>query len=136
MVFESGVAPSDRTEFLAWYSQVMRLRDGHLGVDPRVTTPRLQAWHRDMARKFPGVSGPISSDATSGACGDYRFAEKAVVVRFDWEVSRKARYAAQKLAREHQVAFFDASGDGSPVWEVRSDGGHYLAHSGEVFSQV
>lgn len=46
MVFEPGGAPFDRLAFIAWFSQVARLRDRHLLPDPTTASPALQRWYR------------------------------------------------------------------------------------------
>lgn len=134
MVFKPGVPPDDRIGFIAWFSQVVRLRDGHMLTDPSVTTPELAGWHRDMSRIFPDVA-TIKFDINTAEevmAADYRFTQQAVFARFDWQVSRNAYQQGIKLARRYQLGFFDASGEFATVWNVNASGLLQVAHRGET----
>lgn len=134
MVFTPGVPPADRLGFIAWFSQVVRLRDGHMVNDPSLATPELAAWHQEMSRLFPPVATVRFTSNTSEEvmAADYRFAPDAIFARFDWQVSRNAYRRGLKLARQHQLGFFDASGDFATVWNVNGSGLLQVAHRGET----
>jgi hypothetical protein len=134
LVFEPGIPPDDRVAFIAWFSQVIRLRDGHLAADPTQTSPSLQRWHEGMAEKFPQVGTPRAHRPDAREIdfnADYRFAPHAIFARFEWSVSRKAYHHAMKLARLHGCGFFDASGENAMVYTF-VNGRFILAHRGEA----
>lgn len=133
LVFEPGAAPDDRLAFMAWFSQVVRLRDGHLRTDPERTAPALRNWYEGMTQAFP----PIGSDRAGRIemqedqlNADYRFSEQAVFARFEWKVSRKAYHLGMKLARMYGLGFFDASGENAMCYTV-ANGRFVLAHRGD-----
>ena len=134
MVFTPGVPPPDRLGFIAWFSQVVRLRDGHMANDPSLAPPELAVWHRDMSRLFPSVPTVRfrSNSAEEVMAADYRFSPDAIFARFDWQVSRNAYRQALKFARQHQIGFFDASGEFATVWNVNGAGLLQVAHRGET----
>jgi hypothetical protein len=134
LAFRPGVAPADRVDFIAWFSQVVRLRDGHLRDDPSQTDAALRAWHADMEKAFPSQPprdphADVDEDAIIGA--DYRFGPDVVFARLDWRQSRRAQTLALKLARNHLVGLFDAGAERAPVWTVTSSGGFQLLHRDE-----
>ena len=134
MVFEPSAAPADRAGFLAWYSSVACTGDGKLTNDPATTTPALQAWFRDMIRYFPSTVGPDGSalmDIEDNKHGEYRFAEPAVFAGFHWESSRHVYRQATKLARTHNVGFFEVSGETAAVWGPTPKGHYALMHRNE-----
>lgn len=139
LAFKPGAQPADRVDFIAWFAQVVRLRDGHLRADPAETDPALLAWQRDMSRVFPSQPTRLRASAQAPAesddelmGADYRFGPQVVYARLDWRLSRKAQAHALKLARQHHVGLFDASGDRGAVWTVMPDGQFLLAHRGET----
>ncbi|MBI1362070.1 MAG: hypothetical protein GC155_17475 [Alphaproteobacteria bacterium] len=131
VVFESGAAPEDRAEFLAWYTEAARLGDCILSSDPATTSPHLRAWYRNMIEQFPPIDGPDAvwiGDRDNQCVADYRFTPVAVFVAFQWEASRHAHRQAIKLARNHRVGFFDASGEDTAVWGMSSKGAYTILH--------
>jgi len=134
MVFEPSAAPTDRAGFLAWYASIARMGDGKLTNDPATTSPTLQAWHRDMIRHFPSTLAPDGSellDIEDDRHGEYRFSELAVFAGFRWEVSRHVYRQASKLARTHNVGFFEVSGETAAVWGPTPKGFYSLLHRNE-----
>lgn len=134
MVFEPGAAPEDRHAFIAWFSQVVRLREGHMASEPTCTTPRLRDWYADMSAAFPHVREmpvrPFTGTRADDFATDYRFHPQAVFARFEWKVSRRAYHIGMRHARWHQLGFFDASGESASVYTV-ANGRLVLAHRGE-----
>jgi hypothetical protein len=134
MVFEPGAAPDDRLAFVAWFSQVVRLRDGHLLPDPTTASPALQRWYEGMTYAFPPTgsthAGKVEMQEDELAA-DYRFAPSAVFARFELRVSRKAYPLAMKLARMNRLGFFDASGESATCYTV-VNGRFIVAHRGET----
>lgn len=134
LVFEPGAAPvEDRTAFLAWFSQVVRLRDGHLLSDPAQTSPALQRWYAGMTEAFPHIGSARAGQSEmqeDEINADYRFAPAAVFARFEWQVSRKAYHLAMKHARANGLGFFDASGESALCYTV-VNGRFILAHRGD-----
>ena len=134
MVFDPSAPPGDRDGFLAWYADLARMGDGRASADPSIATPALQAWYRDMARLFPAVSGTDAVSITSYEnehIAEYRFMPTAIFAGFQWEASRHALMRASKLARLHNIGFFDASGDNAAVWAPADKGLYKLIHRNE-----
>ena len=135
LAFRPGAAPEDRADFVAWFAQVVRLRDGHLSADPTQTWAPLAAWQRDMNREFSTrarrpIGAPVDPDDEIMPA-DYRFGADIVYARLDWRLSRKAQLVALKLARTHMVGLFEAGGERASVWSV-TGGVFQLAHRGEA----
>lgn len=132
LVFEPGAAPvHDRLAFLAWFKQVVRLREGHLASDPARTSPALRGWYEEMTQVFPHVvGGHAGLDDSDNFKADYRFAPHAVFARFEWPVSRKAHYHAMKHARLKHLGFFDASGETAAAYTFVK-GRFMIAHAGD-----
>ncbi len=135
-VFEPGEAPvNDRLAFLAWFKQVVRLREGHLASDPAQTSPALRAWYGQMSQVFPHVvGGHAGLEDSDNFKADYRFAPHAVFARFEWAVSRKAHYHAMKQARLNSLGFFDASGETAAVYAFVQKR-FTIAHAGDPLLQ-
>ena len=131
MIFDPAGPPPDRIGFLSWYTDIARSGDGRLVTNPAIAAPALQAWYRDMIKGFPATSGP--DDAGIAAMdndnrAEYRFAPNAVFGAFQWEASRHVQRQAVKLARAHNVGFFDVSGEDGVVWGPSSKGFYQLLH--------
>jgi hypothetical protein len=133
LVFAPAAAPGDRIAFIAWFSQVVRLRDGHLLPDPSQTSPALRGWYHGMNEAFPHVGTAAAGRAEmleDEINADYRFSPDAVFARFEWRVSRKAYHLGMKLARAYGLGFFDASGENAMCY-TWVNGRFILAHRGE-----
>lgn len=133
LVFEPTAAPDDRVAFIAWFSQVIRLREGHLLSDPSYASPALRSWYEGMGRAFPHIGTADAGRAEmqeDQINADYRFSPNAIFARFEWQVSRKAYHLAMKLARTYGLGFFDASGDNAMCY-TWANGRFVVAHRGE-----
>lgn len=134
MVFEPAAAPDDRIAFIAWFSQVMRLRDGHMLPDPTQASPALQRWYEGMAYAFPPIGSTHAGSVQmkeDEINADYRFAPNAVFARFEWRISRRAYHVAMKLARMNGLGLFDASGESATCYTV-VNGRFIVAHRGDT----
>ncbi|MEQ1608710.1 MAG: hypothetical protein ABL956_07065 [Hyphomonadaceae bacterium] len=133
MVFEPGAPPEGRPDFIAWFSDVVRLRDGHMSPDPAKASPSLCRWYQGMDRLFPHLGTPRANQPGAlehGRVADYRFAPHAVFATFEWPAWRKAYYVAMRLAKLNGVGFFDASGESATVFTFVNDR-FVVAHRGE-----
>ena len=133
LVFEPAAAPADRIAFIAWFSQVIRLREGHLLPDPAQASPALRNWYEGMTRAFPhlGTAGADRTEMQEDQINtDYRFSPDAIFARFEWKVSRKAYHLGMKLARTYGLGFFDASADNATCY-TWVNGRFVVAHRGE-----
>lgn len=133
LVFEPAAAPADRMAFIAWFSQVVRLRDGHMLSNPSETSPNLRLWYQGMVEAFPHIGTARAGKAEmqeDDINADYRFSPDAVFARFEWQVSRKAYQVGMKLARIYGLGFFDASGENALCY-TWVNGRFILAHRGE-----
>ncbi len=131
-VFEPDVAPKERDAFLAWFEEIV---EGDSSDAPAFTTPRLQAWYRDMIGRFPPMNGPDAPSDDDAAFDSpmitgYQFASAAIYLDFRWSVAREAYDQVLNLAAKHDVGFFDVSGDDGAVWLPSANGGYSVAHGG------
>ncbi|MDP3739267.1 MAG: hypothetical protein Q8R02_17890 [Hyphomonadaceae bacterium] len=131
LVFDPAAPPADRIGFLSWYTDMARAGDGRLVTNPVVASAPLQAWYRDMIKGFPATSGPDNAGLAAidnDNRAEYRFAPGAVFAAFQWEASRHAQRQAVKLARTHNVGFFDVSGNDGTVWGPSAKGFYQVLH--------
>lgn len=139
MVFEPDAPPEDRHAFIGWFSQVVRLREGHMTTEPTDTTPRLREWYRDMSVAFPHVREmpvrPLTGTRVDDFATDYRFHPQAIFARFEWKVSRKAYHIGIRFARLRGLGFFDASGESASAYTF-VNGRFVLAHRGERLEEA
>jgi hypothetical protein len=110
LVFNPAVAPKTRPEFMAWYDTQTEWAEEQDYHDPRITTPALQAWLQEMEQTFPDMNGPhVTDDHTSAYETDYSIGPGVIYAAFSWSLTGEANETAQRLARKHQVGFWDPS---------------------------
>ena len=115
MVFSTEAVPQTRPAFMQWYTAQLEWAEEHAYDDPRVTTPALQSWLREMRQTFPDLNGPEATEDTEHYWADYSIGKHVIYVAFGWAVAAKAYETAYRLAEKHQVGFFDASGGMPPA---------------------
>ena len=134
VVFDPAAAPRERTSFLDWIKDALSVPEGQSRSDPAAASPALWAWHCEMCQAFPAGDGPraydpFSTQATKNAT--YRFASHAILAGFHWEATGSALHRVKKLAINHGLGLFDASGADGAVWMMSDRGRFDIVHRGE-----
>jgi hypothetical protein len=112
MVFEPTAAPRDRDAFRLWYARQMQWEESHGYTDPTVCSPALQRWFDAISREFPNLNGPdVRDDEIDNRHTDYSFGNHVIYAGFCWSEAENAYPVVRRLAVEHEVGFYDASGD-------------------------
>jgi hypothetical protein len=90
----------------------------------------LRAWVLEMRRTFPDMNSPeaeIYLQDDDGVLADYTIGRQFVYAGFAWSKAVAAAGEAQRLARLHELGFFDVSSSGEEVW-LTANGILELAH--------
>ena len=116
MVFDKRKRFTDRSQFLEWYNVLTKWEEDVDYNDYKHTTTNLQQWFLEMKDIVPPLNGEFASrDAELGNSsfqeGDYCIAKEAIYVAFSWSDAEKAHQIVMDLAKKHDVAFLDISGD-------------------------
>ena len=115
MVFDKTKTPKFFEDFLNWSVEQTKWtedRDYNL-VDG--TSPQLEAWFREMKETFPPLNGPYSlsdeeifaNEEIENRLTDYSIGSSVIYAAFGWSVAEEAVELAVKLAKKHDVGFFD-----------------------------
>ena len=113
MVFDPASAPRDEDAFLSWYRAQTEWTEDHSYEDPQITTPALAEWFAAMSKIFPSINGPHATDDYDHPnLTDYSIGRTIIYVAFPWPQAENAYETVTRLAAEHSVGFFDASGNG------------------------
>jgi hypothetical protein len=117
MVFEVDKAPKTRTEFLAWYQEQTEWPEAHSYDDCAVTSPALCNWYQEMIGTFPPMNGPdaCEDDELEAYWVDYSIGMKIIYAAFPWSKAEEAYDLVRTLAQNHEVGFFDVSGENGDV---------------------
>jgi hypothetical protein len=118
MVFEPEAAPKEHGAFMRWYFTLTKWTDGPYN-DPSRTSVRLRAWLQEMQRSFPDMNTPeadIHLQDDDGVLADYTIGRQFVYAGFAWSKAVAAATEAERLAKLHEVGFFDVSSNGEEVW--------------------
>ena len=129
MVFEPEAAPKDHDAFMEWYFNLTKWNDGPYD-NPERTSARLRAWVQEMWRMFPDMNTPeaeIHLQDDDGVLSDYTIGRQFVYAGFAWSKAVAAAGEAERLAKLHEVGFFDVSSNGEEVW-LPANGTLKLAH--------
>jgi hypothetical protein len=129
MVFEPEAAPKDHDAFMEWCVNLTKWNDGRYD-DPARTSARLRAWVQEMRRMFPDMNTPeaeIHLQDDDGVLADYTIGRQFVYAGFAWSKAGAAADEAGRLAKLHEVGFFDVSSNGEEVW-LPANGTLKLAH--------
>ena len=112
MVFDPASAPRGREAFKAWYHAQTEWTEGHDYQDPNITTPSLRAWYGAMRQIFPNMNGSDAADDDRlDRSADYTIGSAMVYVTFPWSLAEEVYPVFRSLAVEHEVGFYDVSGD-------------------------
>lgn len=110
MVFDPGVAPRERANFMQWYEQQTEWAEDHDYDDPAVASPALQRWFADMVQYFPPMNGPLADPDVDGPeVTDHCIGRHVIYSAFAWPVAKQAHARMRELAILHGVGFFHAS---------------------------
>ena len=126
MVFDASAAPHEQDAFMEWYDAQTQWGEGHSYDSSDVATAELRAWYDDMRRTFPAMNGPDaawSRDLPNDSplwddphVTDYCIGKHVIYCGFAWSIADEARAAVVRLAEQHKIGFFDASGDSRIVF--------------------
>lgn len=121
MVFEKTEAPNIKPAFMKWYEQQVSWGEDHNYDSISVSSPALRAWFMEMRESFPPMNGEFSLepdewDDFESRSGDYSIGRHMIYAGFAWSVAEQAHDLALKLARKHDLGFFDAGGSGEIVF--------------------
>jgi len=131
MVFDPVAPPKDRDGFMRWYDHQTKWSEGHDYLSPAVSTPELHAWFLDMIKEYPPIEGPYASDDDDGpGLASYSAGKSLIYVCFAWPEAENAYNSVFRLAKQHQVGFFDASATNGQVWLPDSSGEFICIHGG------
>jgi hypothetical protein len=112
VVFDPNVAPRERGEFIAWFQRQTEWSEGHAYDDPAVTTPALRGWYEAIRQDYPNLNGPGAADDDHvDDAVDYSIGKNLIYAAFRWTQAEDAYPVVRRLAVEHQVGFYDVSGD-------------------------
>ncbi len=124
MVFETADAPTDRVGFMRWYEAQTAWTESHGYDDPKVASPALRDWFRDIIREFPPLNGRFATDEIDNPHGsDYSIGQSLIYVGFAWSHADEARATTRRLAIRHGVGFFDVSADDGEILRPESKRG-------------
>lgn len=115
MVFDPERAPRERAAFLEWFQQSPFENESDVFNDPSVCADSLRNWYLGMVNEFPDYNGDDFDDEKDDEVGDratgYSIGPSAIYADFRWQVAEAAYDTVRRLAVEHQVGFYDVSGD-------------------------
>ena len=122
MVFEKTVAPKNRKDFMVWYNNQTEWNENHGYDDPAVSSNDLRNWFMEIIKKFPQMNRPfaLSDDELDNMenesyITDYSVGKDIIYSAFSWSLAKEAYETVKKLAKEHNVGFFDVSSDGGEI---------------------
>ena len=113
VVFNPSVAPRSRAAFLAWFAEQTKWGEDRDYSNPAGTTSALRNWYDAMRAQYPAMNGPdaINDDDLNDCAGDYNVGTDMIYVTFPWSLAEQIYVTARALAVEHEVGFYDVSGD-------------------------
>jgi hypothetical protein len=130
MVFDPEAGPQSRGEFMDWYRQQTKWREGHRYDDPAVSALALRSWFLDMITCYPMMNGPYATEEDSSRVTDYSVGRAMIYAAFAWSEAEKARETVFRLADKHRVGFFDVSNGNGAVW-IHDENGQYRCVHGQ-----
>lgn len=117
MVFEKVKAPKTRKEFLEWYEKQTEWGEDHDYQTIGISSPALQNWFLEMKETFPPMNGEYAPDFEFLAGNedldshvtDYSIDKEIIYAAFSWSTAEEAYNLTRRLAKKHDVGFFDVS---------------------------
>jgi hypothetical protein len=118
MVFDPQTAPRESAAFKDWYHRQAEWSEGHSYDDPVVTTPDLRSWYEAIRLIFPNMNGPgaptdeeLMTPGVEDRLAGYSIGRHVIYADFRWTEAEEAYATVRRLAVEHNVGFYDVSGD-------------------------
>lgn len=123
MVFEKTKAPRTKDEFMKWYETQVKWSEDHDYQTPSVASSTLQSWYREMKNSFPpmnGIDAPTDEQIEDNQelenhLTDYCIGRDVIYAAFAWSLANEAYDLMKELAKQHDVGFFDVSGEGDII---------------------
>ena len=121
MVFEKTRIPTTRAEFMAWFEKQTEWSEEHDYQSVSVSSPALQNWFMEMKDTFPPMNGDYAPDIDlpdedlESHVTDYSIGREVIYAAFAWTVADEAYELMRKLAKKHDVGFFDVSSDNGDI---------------------
>lgn len=117
MVFDTAVAPRDRTQFREWYDKQVTWQEPHNYNDPDIPAPGLREWFREIINIFPPMNPPSADDDPDNPkLTDYCLGRSVIYAAFAWSQAEHAYKQVKELAAKHGVGFFDVNGREGDIW--------------------
>ena len=112
VVFDPAAAPRERSAFKEWFQKQAEWGEAHNYDDPAVTTPDLRSWYEAIRLTYPNMNGPDAvDDDRIDDSADYSIGRHLIYAAFKWSDAEEAYPLVRRLAVEHNVGFYDVSGD-------------------------
>ena len=118
MVFEKTKAPNTKEEFMAWYEKQTAWEEKHDSQTGGFSSPALKICF--MKRKYfsppmngvyaPGLEQLEKDGDLESRLVDYCIGREVIYAAFPWSAVEEAYETVRRLARKHDVGFFDVSG--------------------------
>jgi hypothetical protein len=122
MVFEKTAAPQNRKDFMKWYEAQTEWDEDHTYDDPAASSDGLRNWFMEIIKKFPQMNGPYApSDEefdemeNESYVTDYSVGKDVIYAAFAWSLADEAFETVKKLAKKHDVGFFDVSSNAGEI---------------------
>lgn len=123
MVFEKTKAPKTRKEFLAWFERQTEWGEDHDYQTISVSSPSLQNWFLEMKETFPPMEGEYApepelfdeNEDLDSHIVDYSIGKDIIYAAFAWSTAEEAYNLTRKLAKKHDVGFFDVSSNNGEI---------------------
>lgn len=112
LVFDPASAPREREAFRNWFRAQAEWAEEHQYDDPEVTTPALRGWYEAIRQVYPNMNGKDRADEDQlDRAADYSIGSAMIYATFPWSLAEDVYPIFRRLAVEHQVGFYDVSGD-------------------------
>ena len=113
MVFDPDIAPRERGAFRAWFKQEAEWSEDRDYSDPIGADSRLVAFYHAMRTHFPAMNGPDATqdDDQLDRAADYCIGSAVIYATFPWSLAEEVYPLFRQLAVDHEVGFYDVSGD-------------------------
>ena len=136
VVFEPCEAPREREAFKQWFERQAEWSEDHSYDDAVVTTPALRNWYEAIRRDYPNLNGPGAvDDVHVDDAVDYSIGKALIYAAFRWTQAEDVYPVVRQLAVEHQVGFYDVSGDEGDG-EIYFPGDTLRAPSGGAWREI
>ena len=121
MVFDAAKAPRDRTEFLAWYREIVTWKTVS---EKEGLSPNLRRFYDLFVEKYPPMNGPDAAPLEridEPEVTDYSLTPEAIYLSFSWSVADSAYRDCVNAGLTAGVGFFDVSADDGAVLYAAGD---------------